>query len=318
MISNMAARAPRAALQLLLLALVVRSTVSQTEVTSDITGPTFWSRAGSPYIVTNLITIERMAPASLEIDAGVTVLFRQGSGLIVEGTLKVSGTPGLLVNMSSEVYGGSWRGLEFESNAHGVDTNWTDPESGLASYLHHVVISNAGDGLGASIYVRGDPPMTKGLVVAASRSHGIHFNDDSSKSAVFLEDTQIIRPASHGINVGTFSACTPHDRTQCKLRHITVINAASNALYMNNAGSSFSLDVVDFKAIDSGSNAINLQNTPAGLALRVFSSTIRGTNGYAIRVRRSSLTVHDTVMEDNSNGGIQLWTSASGDRKSVV
>jgi parallel beta-helix repeat protein len=90
--------------------------VTGTNIDSDITQNTTWTKAGSPYNITNLIDVE--AGATLTIEQGVTVVVGRASDpqwsfpLTVKGALVAQGTaaePILFTGLRKEA--GSWGGL---------------------------------------------------------------------------------------------------------------------------------------------------------------------------------------------------------------
>jgi predicted outer membrane repeat protein len=68
---------------------------------------TTWTTAGSPYVVSDTMTVP--AAEVLTIEAGVVVTIAEGIPIIIEGGLRVNGSPGLPVRFSGE----GWAGLRF-------------------------------------------------------------------------------------------------------------------------------------------------------------------------------------------------------------
>jgi len=97
----------------LLVVLGVRSVAWADTTVSEITGITTWSLAGSPYIVTNDLTVE--SGVILTVEAGVTVKFNSGLALNISGTLNASGTGANPVTFTSGQASpavGSWGGKQ--------------------------------------------------------------------------------------------------------------------------------------------------------------------------------------------------------------
>ncbi len=88
-----------------------------TEVGGSIDTDTTWTLEGSPYDVTNTLTIER--GATLSIDPGVTVSFHDETLLLVKGDLSAIGTEAdsiIFKGISSSIYEWQeWLGIHFDS-----------------------------------------------------------------------------------------------------------------------------------------------------------------------------------------------------------
>ncbi|MEZ4307716.1 MAG: right-handed parallel beta-helix repeat-containing protein [Polyangiaceae bacterium] len=131
--------------------------LAATLVSGPITANTTWTTAGSPYEVTSEIVVYNTA--RLTIQAGVTVQFNTGTGLVIgyyvynqgqansieRGALTVNGTAANPVIFTAKNgQAGGWKGLSFG--------NATD-YGGLTSSLNYLVVEKAGQAqnLGGSI-----------------------------------------------------------------------------------------------------------------------------------------------------------------------
>jgi len=93
-----------------------------TEVGGSIDTNTTWTLEGSPYIVTDSLTVEE--GATLTIEAGVTVKFDSTTGLIVRGILKAEGSDKQNITFTTtndsiitypDLYTETWEGIHFIS-----------------------------------------------------------------------------------------------------------------------------------------------------------------------------------------------------------
>ncbi|GLI05554.1 hypothetical protein YDYSG_15840 [Paenibacillus tyrfis] len=111
-----------------------------TQITGDISQDTVWTKAGSPYIVTTTVFIYEIA--TLSIEPGVVVKFRNETGLRVGGNLLVNGTQSEPVLFGPEIPQSvpSWKGLNFQY----IDTNTVR--------IKHVEITGATSGIDAGDY----------------------------------------------------------------------------------------------------------------------------------------------------------------------
>jgi putative cofactor-binding repeat protein len=100
---------------------------ADTIVSSDITYDTTWTKANSPYIVTQTIDINQTSPGqtpvTLTVEPGVVVKFVKGAALNVSGTLMAKGTADeMIVFTSTEAapIKGDWGGISFQPTAVGT------------------------------------------------------------------------------------------------------------------------------------------------------------------------------------------------------
>jgi hypothetical protein len=84
---------------------------SRTDVTGSISTNTVWNLAGSPYHVTQDVTVE--SGVGLNIQGGVVVKFDQYSQLIIKGSLVATGVT--FTSASGSPNPGDWSGLSFQS-----------------------------------------------------------------------------------------------------------------------------------------------------------------------------------------------------------
>ncbi len=80
-----------------------------------ITNDTVWTLAGSPYTVSNTLTV--IAGVTLTIEPGVTVLFAPGAGLTINGRLLAEGTPESRITFTRSGTSGTWTHLLFNANS---------------------------------------------------------------------------------------------------------------------------------------------------------------------------------------------------------
>ena len=85
------------------------SAAGPTYVSTDITSDTTWSETGSPYVVTNNITVAE--GATLTISSNVTVMVNYDTTMTIEGGLIVNGQAGKMVNMTANDTANPWNGI---------------------------------------------------------------------------------------------------------------------------------------------------------------------------------------------------------------
>jgi hypothetical protein len=85
------------------------SAFAATPVTDDIAVNTVWTKAGSPYFVTRIVSVS--AGVTLTVEAGVQVVFAEDTYVIVKGALDAAGTPGQPVIFARADPNKRWFGL---------------------------------------------------------------------------------------------------------------------------------------------------------------------------------------------------------------
>ena len=120
--------------------------------TPNSTGPTYlsgsvlsnttWTLSGSPYIVTDSITV--VSGVTLTIEPGVIVKFDSDFSLIINGTLNAQGTSASPITFTSNAASpapGDWKGIYFN--------NYVDDAT---TFLEHCVVEYGGDTYNSNIY----------------------------------------------------------------------------------------------------------------------------------------------------------------------
>jgi hypothetical protein len=80
----------------------------------SITVDTTWTAAGSPYVISNNLTV--VAGVTLTIEPGVTLLFDQGRGMTINGRLLAEGTTEAPITFTRNVGATTWSQLAFTAN----------------------------------------------------------------------------------------------------------------------------------------------------------------------------------------------------------
>lgn len=102
----------------LLFGLCLQSAIADTEVSGNITSPTIWTVAGSPYIVVG--TVQVLEAITLIIEPGVTVKLNEGQSLIIDGMLIAQGTETdsiFFTSNDSTPQPGDWRSIKFDDTS---------------------------------------------------------------------------------------------------------------------------------------------------------------------------------------------------------
>ncbi|MEH0019208.1 MAG: right-handed parallel beta-helix repeat-containing protein [Desulfobacter sp.] len=151
------------------------SASAATNVSGNITTDTVWTLAGSPYIITNTVTVQGTdgedGVTTLTIEPGVQLKFESSGKLQIGGN---SGDPGALVAKgtadnkirftanSESPTPGSWQNIQFLNTTHDAVT-----------IMEHCDVSYAGYSNNGSIYIYQSNPLIRDTTVSYSKQNGI-------------------------------------------------------------------------------------------------------------------------------------------------
>jgi hypothetical protein len=144
-------------LALLLLSLTVVEVPmvkADTQVGGPIVSDTTWDVAHSPYVAVN--SVEVLEGVTLTVEPGVTVRFRSGAGVQVNGELIALGTEGqpiIFTSAETTPGPGDWGNIEFTTTAI-TTTMDTEGSYVSGSVLGYCVVEYAGSGADSAIAVR--------------------------------------------------------------------------------------------------------------------------------------------------------------------
>lgn len=138
------------ALLCLVAAIASGQAFADTQVSGAIDVPTRWTVAGSPYVVTQDLTVGN--GARLTVDAGVTIYMGAGTGLRVEsGSLSLNGTPASPIQVLSNL-------ARTGTAAPGDWNRWVLSPGTEASTLEHVRFEH-----GKGLLIQGSAPVLNHL-----------------------------------------------------------------------------------------------------------------------------------------------------------
>ena len=237
-----------------------------TDVSGHITTDTTWTLAGSPYVVTDDVTVDE--GVTLTIEPGVVVKFNDaGDDLIVNGSLVAQGTeeePIVFTSLKDDAHGGDtnedglasspaphdWGGIVFNASSSG-------------NLLEHVWIGYGGSYGGANLKVYTNDVTIRDSVIGWSHQRGIYVQNASPT----IENNEIRDNGTDGIYFNGFDDTQP-----VALTANTFISNTNWAVY-----AALSDEVVDV-TLDN--------NTSTGSAYNGFgiNGTISGTVTYSANV----------------------------------
>ena len=286
---------------------------SQTDISGEIGGTTL-TVDGSPYTATADLTV---APYdTLNIDAGVEIIFNTGLKLLVNGQLNVNGT-----EQDSVIFKGlddnDWQGIQFEyatdeGNISYADIKHTTSHAIYSYYSQDITIDNTS--------------------ITDFNDYGIHINDTFSEinlqnmliqgggsdTYIYTEDTYLFIDnlelnaggASKGINFsGTGSFEITNSNISGASNHGIAISGSNynhiieNCIIQNNStgiviGYNTSASIDNSQIINNNSYGIHISGDSS---LNVSNSLFQNNNSYGIYIDGSSTYIVDTC-EFSSNG----------------
>ena len=184
-----------------------------TNVGGTITANTTWNVAGSPYVVTSTVYVEKLNAGSatpiLTIDPGVTVSFNSGTSLIIgynfAGELHagaVSPAAAATFTANGSTTPGFWAGIKF----------WTNATS--ASYIKNASIKYGGvTNATGGIHVNGSSPTLQALTVQNNAGSGISISGGAasiSSSTISSNPVGIVTWSSRDTVVANADALEQH------------------------------------------------------------------------------------------------------------
>lgn len=149
-----------------LLTLSTTAAVFATNVSGTFNTNQHWTTAGNPWVVTGSVTIE--SPATLTIDAGVTVAFNVNTAsLVINGKIVAQGSSGNPITFTS-------------NSATPAKGDWQDIQlvggNNSSSILSYVTISYGGRTNSRSLYISSASPHIDNLTLLNSYSDGIRIS----------------------------------------------------------------------------------------------------------------------------------------------
>ncbi|MCB2181079.1 MAG: hypothetical protein KQH63_03515, partial [Desulfobulbaceae bacterium] len=248
---------------------LVRSAEADTPVFGLIETDTVFNLANSPYLITSTITVAE--GATLTVEAGVSVLFDSGTGLVINGVLLSQGSEEnpIVYTRSGP---NSWTGITLNASE--------------LSRLDHVAISHASTGLSIS---NCNPEL--GNLEFFNSSNGLYLNNSSPEIDDFL-----FQDNSNAIYMSNSS---PHIHNCRFLDNANGIwadgiclseidnnwfsGSTSHALYYN-GGMPSSVGEISIRnnVFTAGQNGITISFSSDTLKRTVAYNTFMGNSGYAI------------------------------------
>lgn len=147
-----------------------------TDWCSNISTPTTWTLAGSPYVVCPIYV---NSGVTLTIDAGVVVKFTQGNGSItVDGALVARGTPQqpiIFTSFRDDSAAGDTNGDANATSPAPGDWNWLHFNGASRGVLEHAVVRYGGDTYGHNVQIDTPNVTLTDSTFAYAREEGIYF-----------------------------------------------------------------------------------------------------------------------------------------------
>jgi len=207
-------------------ALIPRAVCAETTVGGRITSDTTWTKANSPYIVTESVLVD--SGVTLTIQPGVSVKFDSTKAMQIDGQLIARGTeaePVVFTSNQLTPAPGAWNGILFSGSS--VDATYdAGGEHVSGCIMEHCTIQYAQTALrivGASpffdhcgishnsssgIAVEGGAPAISDCVITQNGSHGIEILWSGERVDAVITDSNISGNSGNGIDVDAFGSVT--------------------------------------------------------------------------------------------------------------
>ncbi|XP_076090020.1 uncharacterized protein LOC143062058 [Mytilus galloprovincialis] len=281
-------------------------TKSVTYFSIDVETNTAWIPSQSPVIINK--TIEIMPSVTLEIHAGVSVIFtKPDAGIHVFGSLVTKGIPGLTAMFSSDYpvtsFKNKWKGIEVEPGgtlniAHSVirqgdicvQGTSEDMDINFGTFYSCNTALRVSEGINLTVTKEEFIPETTFKIRNSEfiyNQYGIQFQGTTEKSSLFIKKCNISLSSGYGIHIGNW------------------YNRALNDV--------FSRFYIDMSSIERNSNHGIYSGSTGRASIFVNNTIIKGHTGsigiYSYRPYRryaSSYTENITIMNSElSNNRLQ-------------
>lgn len=269
---------------------------AQTYISGTISIDTVWDTTGNPYIVTGNTLLAN--GSTLTINPGVTVRFRAGLALRIDGTLVARGTIADSIRFTSDTTApaaGDWAHIYLSNSS----TDATYDGSGnyvSGSILENCAIRYAGNGGNyGAVRLDGAHPCISGCVIEHNAASGIYANNL----------TGLLRITNNVIGDN-------HSQTGCGI----CIFGGNAIISSNTIGSNYGATNYGGGGIFTYSNAsVIANNVIADNSANGYSA---GGGGAGIYVREGSATITKNIISknkvlspDGEGGGILVYMSTA-------
>jgi len=281
-----------------------------TEVSSIDSGTVRWSRDNGTYVINEVLTIG--PGTTLIIEPGVEVRFAVRGGLMVQGTLKATGTADLpirFVPLAGDAAQTWWHGIEINADSGQAPSELTHARIDGAEFA--VNVDNGTANLDAceitnahvcGLYVWRDGRLTARACRVTDSYRGVRCEQ---RATLRLEGAMI---ASY--HIGVTLSLGP----DASIRDSVVENCRGAGIWIRDAMLSIDSDrvceVVDSTIRNNHGDGILCQS---GSSARVAGNVIEGNQGVGIVYKdRSSPEVDQNRIRNNTRGGISIHLSRGG------
>ena len=246
---------------------------NEIEVVTNYTGPTYvdeqifanriWTLSGSPYIITDNITV--YSGAILTIEPGTVIKFEDGYTLNIQGTILVLGTESDPITFTSAAAAprkSDWGGISYTDSAGG----------GFA--MDWVIVEYGSYGIKYSTSSSSVAPSISNSIVRYTGGDGIYvYGSGTAAVTLTVSGNQVYGNDGYGI--------------YC---------------YPNGSSVSFNATISGNQIYDNGSYGIYhyVYNSPSGSLFTITDNSIYANTGYGVYVNLRSGPSHSGVIAHNS------------------
>ena len=287
---------------------------AQTSISGNITTNTTWTTAGSPYTVTDTVTVDN--GVTLTIEQGVSIEFNSGASLFIDGALNAEGTESSKITFTSSESiksAGDWGTIRFNNT------------SNVGSTLIHLIIEyGGGAGTGAMITYRTGALGVdlRNSELRFSELHGIDLRAssptifkttirDNTGYGVFSDLALNFRVDSSSVLRNTQGGIRVPINASSKITAST-IDENGTGIYVDNGA----IPEIRFNDITNNSLGIRIIET-SGLSPVISDNTISGNLNFGIRNDGSGEVIADYNFWGDKFGPVNFSNpSGTGDEVS--
>jgi len=271
------------------LCLTCQSASAETQISGDIEGDTFWSLAGSPYIINGFVNISPQTPGStLTIDPGVNIKITNKANLNIFGNLHAVGTVDQPITLTKVDTEGD---IAIHNSDHSELANIESAIKGRLLLFYDSIV-NIND-----LNLRSSQKKDYGIMLFNSISDITNLNLESSE--LFLDNGIA---TIEDLNIQDGRLLSFGNKTTLSRSVITNPEGYSYAVYLTDNNNE-----INDLTINDSEHGIYISNSPTTTLSNLIINNV--TNGLALYADNSQVDLQNSKINKGDGTGIYIYNS---------